>query len=94
MRAAREPRRVEGTQPAWFRGSGYTASRQQTQVALVSRHILDIFMIAALVFSASGMIAACGQKGPLYLPEDSEKEKEKEKESRDRSYIKMPRRPA
>jgi len=49
-------------------------------------------MITALVFSTAGVITACGQKGPLYLPE--EPEKEKEKESRHQRYIEMPRRPA
>ena len=58
----------------------------------MSRRIRDIFIIAALVFSTAGMIIACGQKGPLYFPE--EPEEEKEKESQDQSSINMSHGPA
>ena len=58
----------------------------------MSRRIRDIFIIAALVFSTAGMIIACGQKGPLYFPE--EPEEEKDKESQDQSSINMPHGPA
>ena len=38
------------------------------------------FFSLALVVAVSGFGVACGVKGPLYLPEDTESEKEKEKE--------------
>ena len=39
-----------------------------------------LFFPLALVLAVSGFGAACGVKGPLYLPEETESEKEKEKE--------------
>lgn len=33
-------------------------------------------MITALVFGSSMLLAACGQKGPLYLPETNKSEQE------------------
>ncbi len=38
------------------------------------------FFSLALVVAVSGFGVACGVKGPLYLPEDTESEKEKQKE--------------
>ncbi len=38
------------------------------------------FFSLALVVAVSGFGVACGVKGPLYLPEDTESEKEKEKD--------------
>ena len=38
------------------------------------------FLSLALVVTASGLGAACGVKGPLYLPEETEKEKDKDKD--------------
>ena len=63
---------------------------QQNQVELVSRRLRQIIMVAGLVLSTADMLAACGQKGPLYLPE----EPEKDKESEEQSFIGMSRRPA
>ena len=39
-----------------------------------------LFFPLALVLAVSVFGAACGVKGPLYLPEETESEKEKEKE--------------
>ena len=39
-----------------------------------------LFFPLALVLAVSGFGAACGVKGPLYLPEETESEKEKEKQ--------------
>lgn len=33
-------------------------------------------LIAALVFGSSTLVAACGQKGPLYLPDTDEPKQE------------------
>ena len=39
--------------------------------------------LRALLLSAAGMaVTACGQKGPLYLPEDELKKKKKEKSTK------------
>jgi predicted small lipoprotein YifL len=38
------------------------------------------FLSFALVATASGFGAACGVKGPLYLPQEPETEKEKKKD--------------
>ena len=38
------------------------------------------FLSLAVVLTASGIGAACGVKGPLYLPEETEKEKDKDKD--------------
>jgi predicted small lipoprotein YifL len=38
------------------------------------------FFSLALVLAAGGLGAACGVKGPLYLPEESEPESEKDKQ--------------
>ena len=69
----------------------YTSGRLQIQVQLVSRRVRHIIVVAGLVLSTAIMLAACGQKGPLYLPEE---EPEKKKEPQDQSFIGMPRRPA
>jgi len=37
------------------------------------------FLSLALAVTASGLGAACGVKGPLYLPEETEKEKDEDK---------------
>ncbi len=39
-----------------------------------------LFFPLALVLAVSGFGAACGVKGPLYLPEETESEKEKQKQ--------------
>jgi len=39
-----------------------------------------LFFPLALVLAVSGFGAACGVKGPLYLPEETESESEKEKQ--------------
>lgn len=39
-----------------------------------------LFFPLALVLAVSGFGAACGVKGPLYLPEETETESEKEKQ--------------
>jgi len=38
------------------------------------------FFSLALVVAVSGFGVACGVKGPLYLPEETESEKKKQKE--------------
>ncbi len=38
------------------------------------------FFSLALVLAVSGFGVACGVKGPLYLPEETESESEKEKQ--------------
>ena len=38
------------------------------------------FFSLALVLAAGGLGAACGVKGPLYLPEEPESEPEKDKQ--------------
>ena len=38
------------------------------------------FFSLALVLAAGGLGAACGVKGPLYLPEEPESEKDKQKQ--------------
>jgi len=38
------------------------------------------FLGLALVLTVGGLGTACGVKGPLYLPEETEKEKEKDKD--------------
>ncbi len=38
------------------------------------------FFSLALVLAAGGLGAACGVKGPLYLPEEPEPESEKDKQ--------------
>jgi predicted small lipoprotein YifL len=38
------------------------------------------FFSLALVLAVSGLGVACGVKGPLYLPEETEPESEKEKQ--------------
>jgi len=38
------------------------------------------FFSLALVLAVSGFGVACGVKGPLYLPEETESEKEKQKQ--------------
>jgi predicted small lipoprotein YifL len=38
------------------------------------------FFSLALVLAVSGFSVACGVKGPLYLPEETESEKEKQKQ--------------
>ncbi|NCF82616.1 MAG: hypothetical protein GWP74_13510 [Proteobacteria bacterium] len=38
------------------------------------------FLRLVCVTTVGGLGAACGVKGPLYLPEETEKEKEKEKD--------------
>jgi predicted small lipoprotein YifL len=39
-----------------------------------------LFFSLALVLAVSGFGVACGVKGPLYLPEETESEKEKQKQ--------------
>ncbi len=52
------------------------------------------FFSLALVVAVSGFGVACGVKGPLYLPEDTESEKEKEKDEEKTSLRKpAPARP-
>ncbi len=52
------------------------------------------FFSLALVVAVSGFGVACGVKGPLYLPEDTESEKEKEKDEEKTSLHKpVPARP-
>ncbi len=38
------------------------------------------FLRLAVVVTASGIGAACGVKGPLYLPEETEKDKDADKD--------------
>ena len=38
------------------------------------------FLSLALVLTVSGLGTACGVKGPLYLPQETEKEKQKDKD--------------
>ena len=53
-------------------------------------------MVAGLVLVTAGSLTACGQKGPLYFPEEPQKKekKKKKKEPQDQSFIGMPRRSA
>ncbi len=52
------------------------------------------FFSLALVLAVSGLGVACGVKGPLYLPEETEPESEKEKQKqKDREKISQ-RKPA
>ena len=37
------------------------------------------FLSLTLVLAVSGLAAACGVKGPLYLPEETEEDKKKDK---------------
>jgi predicted small lipoprotein YifL len=46
------------------------------------------FLSLALALTVSGLAAACGVKGPLYLPEETEKEKEKDKDEEKTSHRK------
>jgi predicted small lipoprotein YifL len=52
------------------------------------------FFSLALVVAVSGFGVACGVKGPLYLPEDTESEKEKEKEKQKDEEKTSQRKPA
>jgi len=47
------------------------------------------FLSLALVLTVSGLGTACGVKGPLYLPEETEKEKEKDKDGEKTSQRKF-----
>ena len=52
------------------------------------------FFSLALVVAVSGFGVACGVKGPLYLPEETESEKKKQKEEEKTSQRKpAPARP-
>lgn len=42
------------------------------------------FLSAVLVMAMSGIGSACGVKGPLYLPEETEEEKKKDEEKTSR----------
>ncbi len=45
-------------------------------------------LVTALVFSAVGLaLSGCGQKGPLYLPDESEEKEKKQKTSLRESEI-------
>jgi predicted small lipoprotein YifL len=35
-------------------------------------------LLAVLMLVSASMLAACGQKGPLYLPDDTKKEKQEQ----------------
>ncbi len=52
------------------------------------------FFSLALVVAVSGFGVACGVKGPLYLPEDTESEKEEEKEKQKDEEKTSQRKPA
>ncbi len=72
-----------GRQP----GSGYTAGRSRIGIKLMSRRVLQIAVVIVLASGAVSLLAACGQKGPLYFPEEEEKKKKSEQQS----YIALPR---
>ena len=45
-------------------------------------------LVKALLFSAAGLaLSGCGQKGPLYLPDESEEKEKKQKTSLRESEI-------
>lgn len=46
------------------------------------------FLSLALVVTVSGLGAACGVKGPLYLPQEPETEKENDKDEENTSQRK------
>ena len=43
----------------------------------VSKRLLRLVAFLLLVLSTAAVVAACGQKGPLYLPEEGEEKKSK-----------------
>jgi len=47
-----------------------------------TRRLTRILLVLAVVAGVHGLLAGCGQKGPLYLPDDSQAaESEKKKDS-------------
>jgi predicted small lipoprotein YifL len=53
--------------------------RREDPVSRIARNRRS-FLSLALVLTVSGLGTACGVKGPLYLPQETEKEKEKQKD--------------
>ena len=49
----------------------------------VSRHRRSI-LLGALASAGAGLLAACGVKGPLYLPEEKEEDEKKDEEKTSR----------
>ncbi|MDJ0891744.1 MAG: lipoprotein [Gammaproteobacteria bacterium] len=43
----------------------------------MSKRLLRLVAFLLLALSTAGVVAACGQKGPLYLPEEGEEKKSK-----------------
>ncbi len=61
-------------------GSGYTAARSQNQVELMSKRLLRVIVVVLAVGTVD-LVAGCGQKGPLYFPEEKDKKKSEQKSS-------------
>ncbi len=57
--------------------SVYTSARSQLRMEPVSKRSLRLVAFLLLALSTVGFVAGCGQKGPLYLPEEGEEKKSK-----------------
>ena len=60
-------------------GTAILPDRREEPLLRVARNRRS-FLSLALVVTSSGLGGACGVKGPLYLPEETEKEKDKDKD--------------
>ncbi len=57
------------------------------RVRLVNRCRLSLCFAVVLALSGVGLLVACGQKGPLYLPEETRQKEKQKKESEGQSFI-------
>ncbi len=60
---------------------GYTAAELSGGIVVMVRRSLRILVIVLLGSGAAGSLLGCGQKGPLYFPEEEGEKKEKKKQS-------------
>ena len=66
---------------------GYTAVELNNRIAVVAGRILRILVILLVALGAAWGLLACGQKGPLYFPEEEEQEEREKKDVEQQSLL-------